>query len=192
MLTADAGIEHLSWRPVVYKSILPTLLCLCLLSPAVAAESPAEGQPAPAFKLQDQNGDWHQLDDYDGQWVVLYFYPKNFTPGCTTEACSFRDDIFKFRKLNIALLGVSMDDVESHREFAKEYSLPFSLLADDDGEISRRYGTYLGIGGGVGIAKRQTFLIDPDGLLAKHYPKVDPDVHSAQVIADLKDLMAAG
>lgn len=176
----------------MYKSILPTLLCLCLLSPAVAAESPAEGQPAPAFKLQDQNGDWHQLDDYDGQWVVLYFYPKNFTPGCTTEACSFRDDFFEFRKMNVALLGVSMDDVESHQEFAKEYSLPFSLLADDDGEISRLYGTYLGIGGGVGFAKRQTFLIGPDGLLAKHYPKVDPDVHSAQVIADLKDLMAAG
>ena len=176
----------------MYKSILPTLLCLCLLSPAAAAESPAEGQPAPAFKLQDQNGDWHQLDDYDGQWVVLYFYPKNFTPGCTTEACSFRDDIFEFRKMNVALLGVSMDDVESHQKFAKEYSLPFSLLADDDGEISRLYGTYLGIGGGVGYAKRQTFLIGPDGLLAKHYPKVDPDVHSAQVIADLKDLMAAG
>ena len=175
----------------MYKSILPILFCLGLLSPAVVAASPAVGQPAPAFKLQDQNGDWHQLDDYDGQWVVLYFYPKNFTPGCTTEACLFRDDIFKFRKLNIALLGVSMDDVESHREFAKEYSLPFSLLADDDGEISRRYGTYLGIGGGVGIAKRQTFLIDPDGLLAKHYPKVDPDVHSAQVIADLTALMAA-
>ncbi len=176
----------------MYKSILPTLLCLCLLSPAVAAESPTEGQPAPAFKLQDQNGDWHQLDDYDGQWVVLYFYPKNFTPGCTTEACSFRDDIFEFRKMNVALLGVSMDDVESHQKFAKEYSLPFSLLADDDGEISRLYGTYLGIGGGVGIAKRQTFLINPEGILAKHYPKVDPDVHSAQVIADLKDLMAAG
>jgi len=175
----------------VHKSILPTLLFLGLLSAAVAADSPAEGQPAPAFELQDQNGDWHRLDDYRGQWLVLYFYPKDFTPGCTTEACSFRDDIFKFRKMDVALLGVSMDDVESHREFAREYSLPFPLLADDDGEISRRYGTYLGIGGGVGVAKRQTFLIDPDGLLAKHYPKVDPDVHSAQVMADLNDLMAA-
>ncbi|MEE8464135.1 MAG: peroxiredoxin [Gammaproteobacteria bacterium] len=174
----------------MYKSILPTLLCLCLLAPAVAAESPAEGQPAPAFKLQDQEGDWHQLDDYHGQWVVLYFYPRDFTPGCTTEACSFRDDIYKFRKMNIALLGVSMDDVESHRKFAEEYGLPFPLLADDDGEISRLYGTYMGIGGGVGIAQRQTFLIDPDGLLAKHYQKVDPDVHSAQVMTDLEDLMA--
>ncbi len=176
----------------MYKSILPTLLCLGLLSPTVTADSPVEGQLAPAFKLQDQKGDWHRLDDYQGQWVVLYFYPKDFTPGCTTEACSFRDDIFKFRKMDIALLGVSMDDVESHQKFAQEYSLPFPLLADDDGEVSRIYGTYLGIGGGVGIAKRQTFLIDPDGLLAKHYPKVDPDVHSAQVIADLADLMAAG
>ena len=176
----------------MYKSILPTLLCLCLLSPAVAADSPAEGQPAPAFELQDQNGDWHRLDKYHGLWIVLYFYPRDFTPGCTTEACSFRDDIFKFRKMNIALLGVSMDDVESHQKFAEEYSLPFPLLADDDGAVSRIYGTYLGIGGGVGIAQRQTFLIDPDGLLAKHYPKVDPDVHSAQVMADLESLMAAG
>lgn len=174
----------------MYKSILPTLLCLFLLAPAVAAESPAEGQPVPAFKLQDQEGDWHHLNDYHGQWIVLFFYPRDFTPGCTTEACSFRDDIYKFRKMNIALLGVSMDDVESHRKFAEEYGLPFPLLADDDGEISRLYGTYMGIGGGVGIARRQTFLIDPDGLLAKHYQKVDPDVHSAQVMTDLEDLMA--
>ncbi len=173
----------------MYKSILPTLLFLCLLSPTVVADSPAEGQPAPAFKLQDQDGDWRELGDFQGQWLVLYFYPKDFTPGCTTEACTFRDDIFKFRSRNIALLGVSMDDVESHQKFAEEYSLPFPLLADDDGEVSRLYGTYLGIGGGVGIAKRQTFLIDPDGTLAKHYPKVDPDVHSAQVMADLNVLM---
>ena len=177
---------------MVYKSILPILLFLCLLPAVVAADSPAEGKPAPAFNLQDQNGDWHRLENYHGQWTVLYFYPKDFTPGCTTEACSFRDDIFKFRKMNIALLVVSMDDVESQKKFAQEYSLPFPLLADDDGEVSRLYGTYLGIGGGAGIAKRQTFLIDPDGLLAKHYPKVDPDVHSAQVMADLKRLMAAG
>lgn len=175
----------------MYKSILPTLLCLCLLSPVVVADSPSEGQPAPAFRLQDQDSTWHELGDYQGQWLVLYFYPKDFTPGCTTEACTFRDDIFKFRSQNIALLGVSMDDVESHQKFAEEYSLPFPLLADDDGKVSRLYGTYLGIGGGVGIAKRQTFLIDPDGLLVKHYPKVDPDVHSAQVMADLNVLMVA-
>ena len=175
----------------MYKSILPTLLCLCLLSPTVAADSPTEGQPAPAFKLQDQTSTWHELGDYQGQWLVLYFYPKDFTPGCTTEACTFRDDIFKFHSQNIALLGVSMDDVESHQKFAEEYSLPFPLLADDDGEVSRLYGTYLGIGGGVGVARRQTFLIDPDGLLVKHYPKVDPDVHSAQVMADLDVLMVA-
>ncbi len=95
----------------MYKSILPTLLCLCLLSPTVAADSPTEGQPAPAFKLQDQTSTWHELGDYQGQWLVLYFYPKDFTPGCTTEACTFRDDIFKFHSQNIALLGVSMDDV---------------------------------------------------------------------------------
>ncbi len=161
------------------------LLALTGLSGAQAGEA---GTQAPDFKLQDQNGDWHALEDYQGQWLVLFFYPKDDTPGCTTEACNFRDDIFKFRKLGVTLLGVSLDDVESHKQFADKYELPFSLLFDDAKQTIRDYG----VDGPLGLfkmASRQTFLISPDGLIARRYAKVDPEVHSTQVLDDLKSLI---
>ena len=147
------------------------------------------GGPAPEFELSDQDGQLHSLEDYRDQWVVLYFYPKDETPGCTTEACEFRDNIFAFRDMNVQILGVSLDDVESHKKFAENYSLPFPLLADTEGETSSAYGVKTRMFG-MTVAKRQTFIIGPDGNVVKHYETVDPDGHSVEVLADLKELGA--
>ena len=152
-----------------------------------ATEALTIGAPAPEFELSDQTGQLHSLEDYRDQWVVLYFYPKDETPGCTTEACEFRDNIFEFRKINVQILGVSFDDVESHRKFAENYDLPFPLLADTEGNAAEAYGVKTKMLG-MTIAKRQTFLIDPAGNLAKHYDKVKPETHSAEVLTDLKAL----
>jgi peroxiredoxin Q/BCP len=159
-----------------------------LLSGAALADAPAVGESAPDFRLQDQKGDWHTLEQYRGQWVALYFYPKDDTPGCTTEACNFRDNIFAFRERSAVILGVSLDDVESHKEFAEKYSLPFSLLSDADAEVADRYGVVMNLGI-TKLAKRQSFLIAPDGTIARHYEKVDPDTHSKEILADLDLLM---
>ena len=158
-----------------------------LFGTSALAEQVQMGDPAPDFELQDQSGQLHSIEDYRGKWVALYFYPKDDTPGCTTEACEFRDNIFAFKNLNCQILGVSLDDVGSHKEFAEKYSLPFPLLADSSGTTADAYGVkskYMG----MSVAKRQTFLIDPDGNVAKHYENVDPDTHSQQVLADLDAL----
>jgi peroxiredoxin Q/BCP len=162
---------------------------LWALSLNVAA-APALGDAAPDFRLQDQNNQWHELADYRGQWVVLYFYPKADTPGCTTEACEFRDNIFAYEDLGAAVLGVSLDDVASQAEFAEKYSLPFPLLSDAQQDVAGKYGVLRDFGG-MAVADRQTFLIDPEGRVAKHYGsgEVDPAKHSTEVLADLKSLM---
>lgn len=165
---------------------LLVLLSLFVTAPALAG--PVVGDQAPDFRLQDQNGVWHSLADTHGQWVALYFYPKDDTPGCTTEACAFRDDIFKFKKMGVAIIGVSLDDVASHKEFAEKYHLPFPLLADTQHDAAKAYDVIRNLGV-TKIAKRQTFLISPDCRIAKHYEKVDADVHSEQVLADLQTLM---
>ena len=154
-----------------------------------AAEQVAVGDPAPEFELSDQDGQLHSLEDYRNQWVVLYFYPKDDTPGCTTEACEFRDNIFTFKKINAQILGVSLDDAESHAKFAEKHGLPFPLLADVEGKASDAYGVKTKMFG-MTVAKRQTFVIGPNGTIAKHYAKVNPAEHSEQVLADLKDLGA--
>ncbi len=161
---------------------------LALAPNGSATEPLLLGNPAPEFELADQTGQLHSLEDYREQWVVLYFYPKDETPGCTTEACEFRDNIFAYRELNAQILGVSLDDVDSHREFAEHHSLPFPLLADVDGNVADAYGVKTRMLG-MTVAKRQTFIIDPDGNVVKHYEKVKPAEHSAQVIADLKTLV---
>lgn len=168
---------------------LPLLIVLGLLSGTAAAEAEqlAVGQPAPGFELMDQNGDIHSLEDYRDKWVTLYFYPKDDTPGCTTEACEFRDNIFAFKDLNCQVLGVSLDDMDSHAEFAEKYSLPFPILADTSGAAADAYGVKAKMFG-MTVAKRQTFIIDPDGNIAHHYEEVDPDSHSQQVLDDLKAL----
>ena len=171
------------------RHLLIAILMVCGI--ATAAGQLQLGQPAPEFELFDQDGQLHSLEDYRDQWVVLYFYPKDETPGCTTEACEFRDNIFAFKKLNAQILGVSLDDVESHKKFAENHGLPFPLLADVDGKAADAYGVKTRMFGMM-VAKRQTFLIHPDGTLAKHYEEVKPATHSLQVLEDLKALGAAG
>jgi peroxiredoxin Q/BCP len=149
------------------------------------AEQVGVGEPAPDFELVDQKGQLHSIEDYRGKWVALYFYPKDGTPGCTTEACEFRDNIFAFRSANCQILGVSLDDEESHKAFAEEHGLPFPLLADTKGTTADAYGVKSRIMG-MTLAKRQTFLIDPEGNVAKHYENVDPESHSVEVLADLE------
>ena len=163
------------------------LLAIVLGTDISVAEPLRIGEPAPDFELVDQKGQLHSIEDYRGKWVVLYFYPKDGTPGCTTEACEFRDNIFAFRDANCQILGVSLDDEESHKAFAEEHGLPFPLLADNNGTAADAYGVKSRILG-MTLAKRQTFLIDTDGNVAKHYEKVDPETHTAQVLADLEEL----
>jgi thioredoxin-dependent peroxiredoxin len=157
---------------------------------AIAAEPPAVGAAAPAFRLQDQTGQWHALSDYKGKWVVLYFYPKDNTPGCTTQACEFRDNIFAYREMGAVILGVSVDDVASHKAFSDEHSLPFPILADSEKTTAAAYGTLMTYKDMV-LSQRDTYIVDPEGHIAKHYVKVDPKGHSEIVLADLKQLMAA-
>ena len=149
------------------------------------------GQSAPDFSLPDQHGEPHRLGDYRGRWVLLYFYPKDDTPGCTAEACGLRDNLPRFADINAAVLGISVDDVASHRQFAQKYDLPFTLLADEQKRAVAAYGvwgeksfagkTYLG-------TSRTSYLIDPEGRIAKIYEQVKPERHAAEVLADLAEL----
>ena len=175
------------------KRLLPSLFVLILaalfVAPLAAEEAapaagPTDGQAAPEFHLQDQKGDWHTLAQHSGKWVVLYFYPKDFTPGCTKEVCTFRDDVIALKKAGADVLGVSLDDVKSHAEFAEKYHVPFPLLSDSKQETAKAYGV-LTSKMGMTYAKRETFLIDPQGKIAKHYRDVDPEQNSKQVLADL-------
>lgn len=149
---------------------------------------------APDFSLQDQNGNLQTLADYSGKWIVLYFYPKDDTPGCTTEACSFRDERELIGSLgNAEVVGVSKDSVASHKKFADKYGLNFTLLSDPDGSTIKAYNAwgersmfgkkYMGI-------VRSTIIINPSGQIVKEYPKVNPKKHAAEIIADLRKLQA--
>jgi len=178
------------------------------------APKPTAGQAAPAFSLVDQNGKKHTLADYKGKWVVVYFYPKDQTPGCTTQACNFTENVFAFRKAGAQILGVSEDDATSHKAFEKalstnakissenqklieEHGLPFPLLADPTHETAKNYGVLsklnLPNGTSLVIASRDTYLIDPNGKVAKHYD-VTPDKldgHSKEVLTDIENFKAA-
>ena len=144
------------------------------------------GAEAPSFTLSDQDNIKRTLDEYRGKWVVLYFYPKDDTPGCTTEACSFRDNIEIINNLNTTILGVSVDSNESHKEFSEKYSLPFPILADRDGEVAQSYDSF-GSFVGFKYASRHTFIINPSGKIHKIYKKVNPSKHAAEIIAELKN-----
>jgi len=170
------------------KLILSFAALLLFACAACAGETPAVGSEAPAFRLQDQNGDWISLADFRGSWLAVYFYPKDDTPGCTTEACNFRDNIYAFKAIGAKVVGISVDDVASHKEFADKFRLPFVILADPDGSTADAYGV-LRDWKLTQIASRQTFLIDPDGRIAKHYNEVDPETHTQDVLADLEKLM---
>jgi peroxiredoxin Q/BCP len=171
--------------------VIAMVAVLCAL-PALAdtPPSPAVGAAAPAFELQDQKGAWHTLDEYKGKWLVLYFYPKDGTPGCTKQVCAFRDEITKVRAAGAEVVGVSVDDVKSHEEFAKEHKVPFTLLSDHEKTAAKAYGV-LASRLGFEYARRDTFVIDPQGRIAKHYQDVDPEKNVNQVLADLDGLKAA-
>ena len=171
-----------------------TLLALCLVTFSTWAATPAGpavGDKAPDFKLQDQTGKWHSLETFKGQWLVVYFYPKDFTAGCTTEVCTFRDDIAKLKKAGATVLGISLDDVKSHAEFAEKYHVPFSLLSDADSKMATDYGVLTTSKSGMKYARRETFLVDPAGKIVKVYKDVDPEKNSGQVLSDLAALKAA-
>jgi peroxiredoxin Q/BCP len=143
------------------------------------------GEDAPTFTLPDSQGNQVSLIDYKGKWAVLYFYPKDDTPGCTKEACQFRDDFKMLESLGAKVIGVSVDDSFSHKKFAEKYNLPFPLLSDASGEIANRYGA-LNNFLFFKLAKRYTFLINPQGKIAKIYLSVDTSKHSQEIIEDLK------
>ena len=171
------------------QSLIAFAAAALVAVPALAA--PTVGGPAPAFELLDQEGNTRRLEDYSGKWVVLYFYPKADTPGCTTESCAFRDNIFAFRAIGAEIVGISLDDVSSQKEFAEKYSLPFPLLSDAKGTVAESYGVLRNFAV-MKMASRETFIIAPDGTIARHYEDVDPDEHSAEVLADLKTLVGEG
>lgn len=140
------------------------------------------GQSAPDFTLKDQNGRPVTLSEFRGnRTVVLYFYPKDDTPGCTKEACSFRDDMARFEALNVRVLGVSVDGIESHRAFAEKYRLNFPLLSDEDHRVSRAYGVFSSLAG-FAYAKRTTFVIGPDGAIRQIFTDVDPKQHTVDLL----------
>jgi peroxiredoxin Q/BCP len=219
--------RSIGFRPI---HALLAFFALALVAVAASAATPASapvegnmpkpeaGSVAPAFSLVDQNGKTQKLSDYKGKWVVVYFYPKDQTPGCTSQACSFTENVFAFRKANAQILGVSVDDVASHKEFEKalsgaasdklnaaskasidklseqtkkdiaEHGLPFPLLADSTFATSKSYGVMTA----RGTTSRDTFLIGPDGKVAKRY-EVTPDKlagHSAELLADIQNFSA--
>lgn len=165
------------------------LAALC----AVAADQPqppAVDTQAPAFSLPNQEGAQVSLDQFKGKWVVLYFYPKDFTSGCTVEAHNFQRDIDKYTQKNAAIVGVSVDDVDSHKGFCAKEGLNFKLLADPGHAVVQKYGSIMEYNG-MTLAARNTFLIDPTGVIKKVYVKVNPQSHSEEVLADLQQLQSS-
>ncbi len=153
---------------------------------------PQVGAPAPVFTLHDQDGVEHSLTDYRGKWLLIYFYPRDNTAGCATEASGMRDEFQHFEKIGATVLGVSTDSVKSHKKFADAYRLPFTLLSDERKEMVNAYGVwsekkfmgrvYLG-------TVRTSFLVNPEGTIVKIYEKVKPKIHAGEVIADLQHLV---
>jgi peroxiredoxin Q/BCP len=172
------------------KSLLFSMSALILVAGAAmyAADAPpAEGTKAPDFTLKSQEGKSVSLKDFKGKWVVLYFYPKDMTPGCTIEAHNFQRDQPEFDKKNAVIVGVSLDTVDSHVQFCTKENLTFKLLSDADHTVTTQYGS-LSAFGQMTVAARNTFLIDPKGMIRKVYLKVDPNPHSKEVLAALDDL----
>jgi peroxiredoxin Q/BCP len=165
---------------------LALLLSQVTIHAADEAVMPAAGQKAPAFTLPSQDGSPVSLDSYRGKWVVLYFYPKDMTTGCTIEAHNFQRDLSKYEAANAVILGVSVDTVDSHKQFCTKDGLTFHLLADPEHKVVDEYGS-LGHFGEMTIANRNTFLIDPKGKIVKVWIKVDPKVHSEEVLTAIQE-----
>ena len=160
------------------------LFVLILITSSSVLANLEVGDKAPNFILNDQNNEAHQLSDYEGRWVILYFYPKDDTPGCTTQACDFRDAVKRIIASRSVVFGLSLDSVESHKRFSDKNNLPFSLLSDEEGVAAKSYDS-LNNFMGYKSAKRNTFIINPQGFLSKIYLSVDPKTHSQMVLNDL-------
>lgn len=174
------------------RRLLATLLvALLAIAPGAHAAGQWVGTPAPALRLADQDGKARSLAEFRGQWVALYFYPRDDTPGCTQEAMRFRDRWADLRKANIMVVGASVDGVASHKAFHSRLQLPYPLLADVKHELAKAMGVLRGFGP-VAFASRETFLIDPEGTIVYHYPDVDTSRHADQVLADVRRLAGGG
>ena len=187
--------QQINSSKICHISLLSTVLIFGFNSTAQAETSilsdPSNqqkqwvGKPAPAFKLQDQNSKWHELKQYKGKWVVLYFYPKDNSPGCTQEANEFKALYPQFIKNNAVVFGVSLDDVKSHQKFSEKLGLNFPILADQNHQLATQFGVVRNLGI-TKIAKRETFLIDPQGTIVYHYSSVNTQTHAGQVLADIQ------
>lgn len=156
----------------------------------IARQLPAPGSAASGFSLPDQNGSVRTLDEFRGRWLVLYFYPRDDTPGCAEQAMRFRNTMRDFESLGATVCGVSVDDSESHAAFARKYNLPFALLADRTGEVARRYGSLRKLGP-IQFARRNTFLVDPNGTIAAVYVGVNAAKNAQDVSERLRQLVPA-
>jgi len=174
-------------RTILSLALAVALLLVTAGTPARAADVPAVGAPAPDFTLKSQENKTVNLHDFKGKWVVLYFYPKDMTPGCTIEAHNFQADQDKYTKMNAAIVGVSVDPVDSHVEFCTKENLTFKLLADVDHKVVNLYGSTQAMKGSE-VAARNTFLVDPKGVIRKEFMKVDPTPHSKDVLEALAQL----
>ncbi len=171
---------------MIKKSMMLLMaLTFCIAGAANAKMTLKPGERAPNFDLKGSDGHWHKLSDFRGHYVVLYFYLKDETPGCTTEACTFRNDLSTFTKEHARVIGVSVQTVKSHLAFIKKYHLNFLLLADPRHKVAKEYGVY---NPKWKLDDRVTFLLNPNGKIVKVYPRVDPSMNPDQVIAELKML----
>src|SRR3989441_4331547 len=171
----------------LFLSAITGFITLALMQAAEIQQQPEAGKPAPDFNLTTGDGSQVSLKDYRGKWIVLYFYPKDFTSGCTMEARNFQRDLSKYQDAGAVILGVSVDTAQSHKDFCAKEGLNFKLLADPDGKISTEYGSVMDYKGSK-LAARNTFIINPKGEIAKVYTGVKPAEHSEQVLKDLDEL----
>ncbi|MFM2062865.1 MAG: hypothetical protein RLZZ507_2535 [Cyanobacteriota bacterium] len=181
-------ISRRAFISIFLASCLSLISCLNFTptADALGGKLPAINQPAPDFTLPTNTGDGKiSLSDLRGQWVVLYFYPKDFTSGCTIEARRFQQDLPKYLQKNTQIIGVSADDIDSHAEFCDSEGLKFPLLADTDGAVSKAYGSWIGY-----VSMRHSFIIDPQGMIRDTFVKVNPNIHSTEVLARLEKLQS--
>ena len=171
----------------IFLSAVVGLITLVSVQAAETQKQPAAGTPGPDFSLTTSDGSQVSLKDYRGKWVVLYFYPKDFTSGCTMEARNFQRDLAKYEEVGAVVLGVSVDTAQSHKDFCAKEGLNFKLLADPDATVSTEYGSVMDYKGEK-LAARNTFIINPQGEIAKVYTGVKPAEHSEQVLKDLSEL----
>lgn len=177
-------------RKYVFIFALLVVTAVAVKPFSLPGEVPAQGSVAPTFNLVTNEGKTTKLSKYRGKWVVLYFYPKDFTSGCTLEAHNFQRDLDKYKKLHAVILGVSVDTADSHKSFCAKEGLNFKLLADTDAKVSEQYGSVMDYKG-TKLSARNTFIIDPQGKIAKVFVKVSPAGHSEEVLAALAKLQKA-